>query len=80
VWDHCRSLITQLVVANPTDKAIVRELAMIDEHSGFTLAKLGKLNAAFDSYESSLAINEKLVAADRSNAEWGNDYNVLLAV
>ena len=47
--------------------------------SGDVLVAQGKLDEALKSYRDSLAIRERLVAADRSNAQWQNDLQFVIA-
>jgi tetratricopeptide (TPR) repeat protein len=46
--------------------------------SGDVLVAQGKLDEALKSYRDSLAIRERLVAADRSNAQWQNDLQFVI--
>jgi putative tryptophan/tyrosine transport system substrate-binding protein len=66
-------LLAGLAAEKPNDMTYQRDLSVAYNEVGDVLVAQGKLDEALKAYRDSLAIAERLAAADRSNTQWQRD-------
>jgi tetratricopeptide (TPR) repeat protein len=76
ILETARATFEQLTTSAPDDLALQRSRSVMLNEFGDTYLTLGNLDDALQAYRDSLAIAERLAAADRSNAEWQRDLSI----
>ena len=76
ILETAKATFEQLTASAPEDLALQRSRSAMLTEFGDTYLTLGDLEEASKAYRDSLAIDEELAAADRSNTQWQRDLSI----